>query len=241
MLRDPAGTLGGDDPVTQRQDPAVASEGEDIVLEDDGACTGVSGHDALDHVEALVCFQPRDGRHAPLSFVQKVGGRAESTAHRAIVERYEPHGADLGQMGLTGRLARQRPYAVRRLQALPVLLIRHLFVGSAVDGIAQLLPIEGLLRYLQHSSSGGALRSAGNAPQRLPRAQAFDQFQQRPLSLAQHDEVERPQLEHQLGAEGCLHAAGNQERSRHDPADDVRQLQVVAKRHAGSRDTHYVP
>ena len=70
--------------------------------------------------QAFVRFEPRDGGDAALRLVQKVGRRAERAAHRAVVERDQPHRADLGEMRLARRLARQRADPVGALEALPV-------------------------------------------------------------------------------------------------------------------------
>jgi hypothetical protein len=46
--------LGGDDRLAQRQDPAVAREHEDVVLEDDRAHVGMRSDDPLHHHEAFL-------------------------------------------------------------------------------------------------------------------------------------------------------------------------------------------
>ena len=100
---------------------------------------GCAADDPLDHVQALVGLQARDGGDAALRLVQEVGRRAERAAHRTVVERDQPHRADLGQVRLARRLARQRTDAIGRLEALPVGRIRHLVVGGAEDRVAQLI------------------------------------------------------------------------------------------------------
>ena len=67
----------------------------------------MSGHDPLDHVQALVGLQARDGRDTALRRVQKIGRRAERTAHRAVVERDQPYRADLRKVRLACGLAGQ--------------------------------------------------------------------------------------------------------------------------------------
>ncbi len=95
--------------------------------------------DALDHAHALVGVEPRDRRDAALCLVQEVGRGAECAGHRTVVERDEPHRADLREVRLARRLARKRPDAIRLLEPLPVGRVRHLLVGGAEDRVAQLL------------------------------------------------------------------------------------------------------
>ena len=134
------------DSLAQRQDPPVAREGEDIVLKDDRARARMRRDDPLDHGQAFVGFQARDRCDTALRLVQEIGGRAKRAAHRAIVERDQPHRADFRQVRLARRLARQRSDAVGRFQTLPIGRIRHLLVGCAVDRIAQLLSTQRTLR-----------------------------------------------------------------------------------------------
>src|SRR5207245_2458222 len=64
-----AALFGGHDTLTQRQNPAVASEAEDIVLEDDRAYARMGRNDTLDHVQALVGVQAGNGGDSALGLV----------------------------------------------------------------------------------------------------------------------------------------------------------------------------
>src|SRR5882672_297581 len=109
MRWNPSAVFRGNDSLAQRQDSAVPREGENVVLKNDGACARMRRYDALDHGQTFVRFEARNGRNASLSLVQKIGSGTERAAHRAIVERNQPHRANLGKMGFSRGFAWQRP------------------------------------------------------------------------------------------------------------------------------------
>ena len=120
--------------------------------------------------QTFVRFEARDRGDTALRLVQKIGRRAEGAAHRAIVERDQPHRANLREVRLARRLARQRPDAIGGLETLPVGRIRHLLVGSAEDRVAQLVATQRTLRNATASlPSVTPLRRAGDAAQRIGR------------------------------------------------------------------------
>src|SRR6266404_5490789 len=198
-------------------------------------------HDAFDHGQTFVRLQTRDGCNTPLRLVQEVGGGTECAAHRAIIERDQPHRANFSKMRFARGLARQRPNAIRRLQALPVGRIRHLVVGCAVDRIAKLAPIQGTLRYGKDIAVLAPRCRSGDAACRLTCAQTRHQLQQRPFAFAENDQVEWAELKHQTRTKGCFHAARNNQRFGPHPAYDVRKFQIESQRHPRGRDTHDVP
>src|SRR5258708_2821054 len=87
MLWNPSTVFRGNDTLAQRQDSVVPSEGENVVLKDDGAYARMRRDDALDHGQTFVRFEARNGCNASLSLMQKIGGGTERASHRAIVER----------------------------------------------------------------------------------------------------------------------------------------------------------
>ena len=240
-LRQRAAGLRGDDRLAERQDALVLREHEDVVLEDDGAHARVRADDALEHLHAFLGVESRDARDAALRLVQEVGGGAEGTAHRAVVERDEAHRADLGETRLARRLARQRPHPAGFLEPLPVGGVGHPLVGRVEDGVAQLGAGEGLLAHRQALAVGAPLRRSGDALEGRSRAQPRHELEQRPLALAEHDAIERPEAEHELGPEGGLHPPRDQQRMRLHPARHVRELEIEAQRHAGGRAADDVP
>jgi len=139
--RNAAARLRRDDALAEGQNAPVFREDEDIVLKDDGAHARMRLHDALDHLDAFVGFEPRNARDAALSFVQEVGGRAERARHRAVVESDQAHGADLCEARLAGRLGRQRADPIGALEPVPIGPIGHALVRGAEDRAAQLVRI----------------------------------------------------------------------------------------------------
>src|SRR5205807_3369354 len=77
LARQCAGLLGGNDPLTQRQNASVLREYEDVILKDDGAHTRVRTHDTLKHLYTFFCVEPRNACDTSLGLVQEVRGRAE--------------------------------------------------------------------------------------------------------------------------------------------------------------------
>ena len=197
--------------------------------------------DALDHAQALIRLETRDGGDAPLRLVQEIRGRAESATHRAIIESDQAHRADLGEVGLARRLAGESPDAVRVLEPLPVRLVWHPFVRGAEDRVAQLGVVEGTLRQLQGRAIRHPLGGAGDAAEGLTRTQSRGELEQRLLAFPQHHTIERSELEHELGPERRLHAARDQQSPGGDAACEMRQLEIKLQRHAGRVDANDVP
>ncbi len=122
-----------------------------------------------------------------------------------------------------------------------------MIVGNGLDRIAQFDTSHGRTRNSVDCPGGGEPRrsrdSSGHA--RLfagpRRAQALCQFQQRPLALSHHYEVERTELKHHVRLEGRFHTAGNNQRVGRESAGDVSQLEVEAQSHPRSGDADHVP
>src|SRR4029077_13450863 len=106
LTRQRAAFLGGKDGLAQLQDAAVLGEDEDIVLENDRAHCWVRADDAFEHPHAVGRIEARDAGDAALGFVQEIRGRAERAPHWTVVERDQPHRADLGKPRLALGLAR---------------------------------------------------------------------------------------------------------------------------------------
>ena len=180
--------------------------------------------------QAFVRLEPRDRGDAALRLVQEIRRRAERAAHRAVVERDQAHRADLGETGFARRLGRQGADAIGRLETIPVRLVRHAFVRRGEDRVAQLFAVE------RAAAAGAAsCRRAGARPCRRCRPAAdwmrkrAGKLQQRPLAFAEHDAIERTELEHELGSERGLHAARDDEGLGRQPAREMRQLQIESQ------------
>ena len=174
--------------------------------------------------------------------MQEVGGGAERAAHRAIIERDQAHRADFGQVRLARRLARQCSDAIRRLEALPIGRIRHLLVGSAVNRIAQLVAIQRTLRHRNDARRPRYVLRVPVMPRkgRPARMRATSSSSGR-LALAENDQIEGTELEHQFRTKGRLHTAGDNQCSRGHAAHNVRELQIEPQGHAGGRDADDIP
>src|SRR3982074_356448 len=85
FARQSAALFGGNDRLAQRQHAPILCEHEDIILEDDRAYSRVCADNALNHLYAFLCIEPRNTRDTSLSFVQEVRGRAEGATHGAVV------------------------------------------------------------------------------------------------------------------------------------------------------------
>ncbi len=59
--------------------------------------------------------------------------------------------------------------------------------------------------------------------------------------LPQHDQIERPKLEHELRAESGFHASCDENGARGKTLRVVCELQVESERHAGGRDANDIP
>ena len=144
-------------------------------------------------------------------------------------------------MRLARRLARQCAQLIGALQPVPVGRIRHLLVGRAVNGFAQLRAIERALRQHECLAARAAFGRAADAANGGGRAQPIGDVEKRPLALAQDHQVKRPELKQELGAKGCFHAAGEQQRPRRHAPREVRKLQIKAQCHAGSGHSDDIP
>ena len=192
-------------------------------------------------MQAFIRFETRDRRDAGLRLVQEVGRGTERAPHRAVVERDQTNRPDFGKLRLARGLRRQRADTVRGLQPFPVRRVRHLFIRSAVDRVAQFQPAQRTLGYGQNSSIPGSLGRSSDAAQGVARAQSRHQFEQRAFALAQNHQIERTQFEHQLRTKSRFHAAGNDKRMRGHAAREVRKFQVESQRHPRGGDTDDVP
>src|SRR5580658_2776961 len=143
--RQPPRRLRGNDRRAQRQDSSVLSKDKDVILKDDRTNEGMCPHDPDQHVETLLGIEPRDPGDAPLRLVQIVGGGAEGAPHRTVVERDESNGTDLREACLPLCLERQALYTIGKLEAVPVVAIRHLLVGCRLDGAYELRLRHGVL------------------------------------------------------------------------------------------------
>src|SRR5207244_13172689 len=115
---------------------------------------------------------------------------------------------------LTIRFHGQTAYGVRFFEALPVALVRHLFVRRAEDRVAQLGGVERLLRNACQRSVRRDCSRAGNTFERLSAAQTARELEQGTLAFAEDDEVERCEREHRLRRERRFHSAGHEQRTR---------------------------
>ena len=101
--------------------------------------------------------------------------------------------------------------------------------------------IERRLRQSQHAAVRAALGHALNAAQRLLRTQPGGEFEQRSFAFAEHDTIERPELEHELRTERRLHAAGDEQCVGRQAARKMGELEVETQRHARRGHANHVP
>ncbi len=101
--------------------------------------------------------------------------------------------------------------------------------------------IERRLWQSQHAAVRAALDHALNAAQRLLCAQPGGEFEQGSFAFAEHDTIERPELEHEFGSERRLHAAGDEQRVGRQAAREMRELEVESQRHARRGHADHVP
>ena len=84
--------------------------------------------------------------------------------------------------------------------------------------------IERALRDAQQPAVARALGGTDDARERRSRTPACNELEQGALTFAQHDPIEGPQLEHELGAKSRFHAACDQQRSRGEAPRKMRKL-----------------